>query len=115
MRPGHPTELGPGMTESAGMHCSTTLQDGSVVVTEGRRKSGKLGSAKTEIYNFTTREWSQRANMKQRRFWHSCAQVWLSQDDPNSDFLAGYVRSTSVLSVVVAGGDLAMSGYDYKS
>ena len=112
--PGYPTKLGPVMTEWAGMHCSTTLQDGSVIVTGGRRKSGRLGSPKTEIYNFTTREWSQKADMKQRRFWHSCTQVWLSPDDPNSNILAGYVSSTSVLSIVVAGGKLAMSDYNCK-
>jgi hypothetical protein len=115
VRPGYPTEPGPDMTEIAVSQCSTTLQDGSVIVTGGRRISNELGSPKTEIYNFATGEWSRKADMKQRRFVHSCTQVWLNPDDPNSDILIGYVSSTAVLSVVVAGGNLLISQFYCKS
>ena len=36
VRPGKPTELGHAMTEETLGHCSTTLTDGSVIVTGGR-------------------------------------------------------------------------------
>jgi hypothetical protein len=70
VRPGMPTEWGSEMTEVVAGHCSRTLQDGSVIVTGGQRRSNPYGSAKTEIYNFTTRQWSQKKDTKQRRMHH---------------------------------------------
>ena len=102
--PGQPTRPGPHMTEAADDHCSTTFQDGSVIVTGGQRRSNPYGSAKTEVYNFTTGKWQQLQDMNQRRIFHSCTQVWLSPDNLHGDVLSGIVKKTSVLSVVVAGG-----------
>ena len=104
VRLGQPTEPGPHMTEWVAGHCSTTLQDGSVVITGGLRKSNHAGSAMAEVYNFTTGQWRQVQNMRQGRFFHSCTQVWLSPDDPESDILSSYVTNTSIISIVVAGG-----------
>jgi hypothetical protein len=115
VRPGMPTERGPDMTEEAIGHCSTPLQDGSVIVTGGIRRSNLWGSPRTEIYNFTTRQWSQKKDMKQRRLAHSCTPVWLSRDNPDSDILFGVVSNTSILSIVVAGGKLTLSHYSCKS
>jgi hypothetical protein len=111
VRPGRPTEWGPDRTEEAADHCSTTLQDGSVIVTGGRRSSNMGGSAKTEIYNFTTKQWSQKKDMKHRRVWHSCTQVWLSPDALESQIVAGQATNKSVFSIVVAGGKLTLSYY----
>jgi hypothetical protein len=102
VRHNQPTLPGPNMTEWAAWHCSTTLLDGSVIITGGQRHSNPDGSARTEMLSFTTREWSRLSNMGQRRFWHSCTQVWLDPD--NNDILNGLVTKTSVLGVVVAGG-----------
>ena len=57
------------MTEWAANHCSTTLTDGSVVITGGQRFSHPYGSAKVELYSFTTRQWRQLQNTRQRRAW----------------------------------------------
>ena len=73
VRPGQVTQWGPSMTEDTTMHCSTTLGDGSVMVSGGQRRSDQLtGSARTEIYNFTSGLWTARADMGQRRGLHSC-------------------------------------------
>ena len=104
VRPGQPTQPGPDMTEGADGHCSTTLQDGSVIVTGGQRPSNYEGSARTEVFNFTTKEWRQVQDMRQRRAYHSCTQVWVTPDNPDSDILYGYVSNTSVVTIVVAGG-----------
>jgi hypothetical protein len=106
VRPGRPTEWGPNMTEQVSGHCSTTLQDGSVIVTGGNRNNIR-GSSNTDIFNFTTGQWSQKKDMKQRRMIHSCAQVWL--DPGNPSFLSGAVTNRSVLSIVVAGGKPELS------
>jgi hypothetical protein len=104
VRPGQSTEPGPDMTEWAAAHCSTTLQDGSIIVTGGGRGSDPTGSARSEVYNVTTRQWRRVKNMKQRRMHHSCTQVWLSPDSIASDILDGEVSNQSVLSIVIAGG-----------
>ena len=104
VRPDQPTQPGPDMTEISISHCSTTLQERSVIVTGGQRKSNPYGSPKTEVYNFTTGKWRQLQDMTQRRFFHTCTQVLLEPDDPDFNILNGHVRNTSVLSVVVAGG-----------
>jgi hypothetical protein len=115
VRPGQTTQSGPDMTEVVMDHCSTTLQDGSVIVTGGSRMSNPYGSAKTELYNFATGKWRQLKDMKQRRMLHSCTQVWLNSDNLHGDVLSGIVKKTSVLSVVVAGGKIAMSPYSCLS
>ena len=102
VRPNHPTEYGPQMNEGIFGHCSTTLLDGSVLLTGGTRGNPSGGSPRTDIYNFTTAQWTQVQNMRQRRTGHSCTQVWLDPDNPN--ILSGIVTNTSVLGVVVAGG-----------
>ena len=97
VRPGQPTQPGPNMTEEANMHCSTTLLDGSVIITGGSRRSNPYGSARTEMLNLTTKEWSKLSNMRQRRLQHSCTQVWLNPYDSQDDILKGLVTNTSVL------------------
>jgi hypothetical protein len=106
VRPGQPTQPGPEMTEETGAHCSTTLQDGSVIVTGGLRESNSYGSPRTEVYNFTTRQWTKVQDMRQGRFGHTCTQVLLEPDDPDFNILNGHVRNTSVLSIVIAGGKI---------
>ena len=103
VRPGMATEYGPDMQEPSLGHCSTTLLDGSVIVTGGRQ-TPFMANGKTRIYNITTKQWEAKQDMKQSRSDHSCAQIWLSPNDPMSDFINGLVGSTSVLSIVVAGG-----------
>ena len=107
VRPGQPTVWGPDMTEWATFHCSVTLADNAVMVTGGRRKSDPAGSARTEVYSFTTQRWDRREDMNQRRMWHSCSTVWLdSRSHPANGFIDTGVDNSSVLSVVVAGGEL---------
>ena len=106
VRPGQATQWGPEMTEQTTSHCSTTLGDGSVVVSGGQRNSDHFaGSARTEVYNITTSQWSRRADMGQRRASHSCSQVYL---DPSGHSQIGIIVSPSdpgaVSSVVVTGG-----------
>lgn len=100
--PTGPTIWGPNMTERVSSHCSTTLGDGSVIVTGGGM--GGYGSTTVKIYNFTTGEWWRAMDMRQGRHVHSCAQVWL---DPTE--MLGIIDLTpsddSVVSVVVAGGE----------
>ena len=108
VRSGMPTERGPDMTEIAVGHCSVTLEDGSVIVTGGLRRSNVDGSSKTEIYSFKTKKWSKKRDMKQRRLWHSCTQVLLRPDEPNSHILSPIVTNTSIISIVVAGGKLSV-------
>ena len=87
-------------------HCSVTLEDGSVMTTGGRRDSTPSGSPKMEVYNFTSKFWTRKADLRMRRFNHSCTQVWLNTEDPdvNGIVQTGTVSNNSVLSVVVAGG-----------
>ena len=106
VRPGQPTVWGPDMTEDASFHCSSTLEDNTVMVTGGMRRSDLTGSARTEVYSFTSQQWTRRGDMNQRRGWHSCSTVWLdSSSPPVSGIIAGTVTNSSVLSVVVAGGE----------
>ena len=77
VRQGQPTQWGPSLTEAGGAHCATTLQDNSVILTGGRTDSNLTGSTRTEVYNSTTRVWERWANMKQRRYGHSCTSVWV--------------------------------------
>ena len=105
VRPDQPTEYGPNMTEETVNHCATTLEDGSVIVTGGWRRSGWQGSTRTEVYNFTTKKWTRLKDMRQKRIGHTCTQVWLNPDDIDFDILSGFVvTGSSVLSIVVAGG-----------
>ena len=107
VRPGQPTVRGPDMTEVAVAQCSTTLANGDVIMTGGTRAGGSgSASTATEVYSFTERKWTRKAAMNQRRFYHSCCQVWL---DPHhhpheSGVITTVVSNSSVLSVVVAGG-----------
>ena len=106
VRPGQSTVWGPDMTEGTTVHCSATLEDNTVMVTGGARRSDPGGSARTEVYSFTTQQWIRRADMKQRRLDHSCSTVWLdSSDNPFSGVIGYGVHNSSVLSVVVAGGE----------
>ena len=106
VRPGQPTVWGPPMTDEAQGHCSTTLYDGSVMVTGGERHSSS--SARVQVFNITTKAWEERKAMMQKRYFHSCTQVWL---DPNPNihnggmFVPRIITNRSVLSVVVAGGN----------
>ena len=107
VRPGQPTVWGPDMTEVTLGHCSSTLADNTVIVTGGRRRSDPGGSARTEVYSFTTQQWTRKEDMNQRRLWHSCTTVWLdSHSHPSYGIIGGAVDNSSVLSVVVAGGEL---------
>ena len=100
------TIWGPNLTEATYGHCSVTLEDGSVLTTGGRRESTPSGSPKTEIYNFTSKLWSRKADLRMRRYNHSCTPVWLNTEDPdvNGIVQTGSVTNNSILSVVVAGG-----------
>ena len=102
VRPGQHTQPGPNMTGGALGHCSTTLLDGSVIVTGGRRPDNPGGSTRTEVLNTNTGLWIQGMDMRQRRFLHSCTQVWVTPD--SDDILTGLLTNSSVLSTVVAGG-----------
>ena len=106
VRPGQPTVWGPDMTEETVGHCSATLADNTVMVTGGGRRSAPTGSARTEVYSFTTRQWTRKGDMNQRRMIHSCSTVWLDRSDiPVNGIIASTVDISSVLSVVVAGGE----------
>ena len=102
--PTGPTTWGPDMTEEVRFSCSSSLGDGSVIVTGGQRSSAPGGSATVEIYNFTTGQWTRGPDLRQRRIDHSCSQVWL---DPSLTLgiIACFPHDTNVLSVVVAGGE----------
>ena len=106
VRQGQPTEWGPNLTEAGLGHCATTLQDNSVILTGGETHSNTYGSARTDVYNSTTKRWERKADMRHGRHSHSCTNVWL---DPNPHsfgwpVIAMTMVDTSVLSVVVAGG-----------
>ena len=106
VRPGQPTVWGPNMTEETMDHCSATLANKTVMVTGGRR-SGHV-SPWTEVFSFTTHQWTRRADMNQRRSGHSCSTVWLDIQPATAaeyGIISQYVDDSSVLSVVVAGGD----------
>ena len=106
VRPGQPTEWGPQLTEVTASHCSTSLGDGSVTVSGGQRRSDPGGSARMDVYNFTTREWSRRGDMGQRRLGHSCSQVYLDPSDrPPRGIITDHSTAGAVLSVAVAGGE----------
>ena len=111
VRQGQSTQWGPDLTEfgPGAFHCATTLQDNSVILTGGRTHSDFYGSARTEVYNATTRKWERMADMRYKRYCHSCTNVWLV---PNPRFsiiegvIATEVDDSNVLSVVVAGGKM---------
>ena len=107
VRPGQPTVWGPEMTEVTMAHCTSALADNTVIVTGGGRRSDAItGSARTEVYSFTDQQWTRRADMNQRRYWHSCSTVWLdSSSHPMTGIIPVTVSNSSVLSVVVAGGE----------
>ena len=107
VRPGQLTVWGPNMTEETWAHCSATLADNTVMVTGGRRKSARDGSARTEVFSFTHRQWTRSSDMNQRRVSHRCSTVWIDSN-PHSIIEYGIigkrVTNSSVLSMVVAGG-----------
>ena len=111
VRQGQPTRWGPNLTEIGLGHCATTLQDNSVILTGGQRRSNPLGSARTDVYNSTTKRWERKADMRQRRASHSCTNVWLNPN-PSTSIINGVITpiltDTSVLSVVVAGGKMIL-------
>ena len=102
VRPGQPTQPGPHMSGWALGHCSSTLQDGAVIVTGGIRPDNLGGSARTEVLNTSTGVWVQGRGMRQRRAGHSCTQVWVTPDA--DDILTPTLTNTSVLTTAVAGG-----------
>ena len=107
VRPGRPTVSGPDMTGGAAGQCSAVIQEGFVVVTGGRRSGpGMGGSVMTEVYSFNSEAWTRKADMNQRRAFHSCTNVWLEpMPDPTiSGVISAAVTNRSVLGVVVAGG-----------
>ena len=103
-RPGQPTQPGPVLTEATMASCSTTLEDGSVIMTGGFTLSSRGGSTRVQVFNFTTKEWTPRESMNQKRSKHSCGQVWLTPDDYRSNIFSDDLTNNSVLSIVVAGG-----------
>ena len=108
---GQPTQWGPNLTEAGDNHCATTLQDNSVILTGGETQSNRFGSARTEVFNSTTKMWERKADMKYRRTDHCCTNVWLTPDPSisiSTGVIAQYLRDTSVLSVVVAGGKMIL-------
>ena len=105
VRPGHPTQPGPGLTGGVAMHCSVSVEDGNKILMTGGARHGDI-SAKAEVLDYAQSSWHSIASMNQARADHSCAQVWLSPNDPYSDILSGAVGNSSVLSAVVAGGEL---------
>ena len=111
VRQGQSTQWGPDLTEFGAYHCATTLQDNSVILTGGARHGDGFGSARTEVYNSTTRGWERKADMRYRRYGHSCTNVWL-EPKPSFPFagavIADSVYDRSVLSVVVAGGKMIL-------
>ena len=104
VRQGQPTQWGPSLTETGAAHCATTLQDNSVILTGGRTQSNFTGSPRTEVYNSTTGAWERRSNMKQRRYGHSCTNVWVDPHPVSEGVIAWEETPTATLSVVVAGG-----------
>ena len=102
------TVWGPNMTKEAWDHCSATLADNTVMMSGGMRKSARGGSARTEVYSFTTRQWTRREDMNQRKFSHSCSTVWI-ESNPHSineyGIIGNRLTNSSVLSMVVAGGE----------
>jgi hypothetical protein len=74
------------------------------MVTGGRTQSNMLGSPRTEVFSFSTGEWSRRADMLHRRFGHSCAAVWLDPQETQG-IIARVLNPDYVMSVVVAGGE----------
>ena len=104
VRQGQPTQWGPSLTEDGAYHCATTLQDNSVILTGGKTDSNFTGSARTEVYNSTTKVWGRRSNMKQRRYGHSCTSVWVDPHPSADGVIASVESATTILSVVVAGG-----------
>ena len=111
VRQGQPTRWGPSLTEAGTDHCATTLQDTSVILTGGVTRSNRYGSARTDVYNSTTKRWERKADMRQGRFDHSCTNVWL-EPDPSFSIRTGVIAQMltdrSVLSVVVAGGKMIL-------
>ena len=101
---GQPTQWGPNLTEAGDNHCATTLQDNSVILTGGETQSNRFGSARTEVYNSTTKRWERKADMRYRRTGHSCTNVWLDSDGSIGNYWSDY----SILSVVVAGGKMLL-------
>ena len=114
VKPGQPTQPGTNMTGWAVGHCSTTLLDGAVIVTGGLRPDNPRGSARTEVLNTSTGLWILGMNMRQRRFDHSCTQVWVTPDNPTDDILTDILTNSSVLTTVVAGGKYSFYIYLYN-
>ena len=109
VRPGQPTVQGPHMTEGRALHCSVTLEDGSVIVAGGATQSKQDGSNLTEVYNATTLQWERRGGMLHGRLDHACATVWLDPEPVVDDgIITGIVDSQSVLSIIAAGGGMVL-------
>ena len=103
--PGTSTRYGPQMREVVVGHCSVSLED-KVMVTGGSRDK-QDGTDVAEMLDINTGEWEDMAKMNYPRYLHTCTTVWLNQP-PDTDgdiFNYGRVTNTSVLSVVVAGGE----------
>ena len=104
VRPGHPTQPGPGLTGGVDAQCSVSVEGGDKILMTGGGRPGVGVGAWAEVLDYAQSSWHSIASMNQARVYHSCAQVWLSPDDSN--ILSGLVGNSSVLSAVVAGGEL---------
>ena len=103
--PGSSTRYGPQMRKRVFGHCSSSLQD-KVMVTGGRRHKQLGGSDVAEILHVESGHWEVVGKMNHPRYQHTCTTVWLKQHGLGGDiFNGGLVDNTSVLSMVVAGGE----------
>ena len=91
------------------MHCSATLEDGSVIVAGGAIQSNRDGSSLTEVYNASTLQWERRGDMQRGRLQHACTRVWLDPNPQVGDgIISTLVDSKSVLSIIAAGGEMVV-------
>ena len=73
------------------------------MVTGGKRHN-QPSSNVAEILDLQTGQWQDIGRLKQKRWGHSCAPVWVDPIGKGGNIISGMVTNTSVLSMVVAGG-----------